>query len=147
VAASTGGPALSDRIRDDYRSCTAADGQPVIATGAGSDAVLAPELRAVNLTGFAANIDELAVEHFGPAGLLITYRGDAELLAALPRLPGGLAGAVHADAVDPARVAAVLRRRVWAPDHERLAIRRGRVRRPMAGHDGCPLRIGSGPRP
>ena len=117
VAASTGGPALSHRIRDGYRSFTAWDGVPVIATGESGGAVLAmtPELRAVGLADFAANIDELAVERFGPAGLLITYNDVAELLATLPRLPGSLAGAVHADAseaADAARVAEALRRRV-----------------------------------
>jgi NADP-dependent aldehyde dehydrogenase len=117
VAASTGGPALTRRIRDGYRSFTPWDGLPVIATGASGDAVLAmtPELRAVKLADFAAKSDELALEHFGPAGLLITYPDVAELLATLPRLPGSLAGAVQADAADArdaARVAEVLRRRV-----------------------------------
>jgi NADP-dependent aldehyde dehydrogenase len=114
VTRSTGGPALSDRIRDSYRSFPAWDGEPVIAGGARGDAMLAmtPELRAVNLADFTANIDELAVERFGPAGLLITYPDVAELSATLPRLRGSLAGAVQADAAEAARVAEALRRRV-----------------------------------
>ena len=117
VSASTGGPALTERISDGYRSFTAWDGLPLIATGEGGDTLLAmtPELRAASLADFAANIGELAVERFGPAGLLITYHDTTELLATLPRLPGSLAGAVQADAadaVDAAHVAEVLKRRV-----------------------------------
>jgi NADP-dependent aldehyde dehydrogenase len=58
---------------------------------------------------------DLLQECFGPLGVVVTYRSDAELLALLQRLPGALTGTVHRGAAEeglPAQVAAELSQRV-----------------------------------
>jgi NADP-dependent aldehyde dehydrogenase len=73
-----------------------------------------PQVRLVELSAFAADLDALTEERFGPAGLVVRYRSVDELLRVLGHLPGSLTGSVHAtdlDAVATLRVAAVLRRK------------------------------------
>ena len=116
VSASRGGPLLTSRIKDAYESFSAWDGAPVAATGnASADAfAVAPELRSVDADHFAAHLDDLAIERFGPGGLLITYDSVDALLPVLARLPGSLAASIFADETsdeDTVRVASVLRRR------------------------------------
>jgi NADP-dependent aldehyde dehydrogenase len=56
----------------------------------------------------AAHPDELLVECFGPAALVIRYSDSDELLAGLRHLGGALTGTIHATEEDDAFVAAVL---------------------------------------
>lgn len=113
----TGGPMLSERIRDAYERATATHTGPEAARGiAGEGAwAVAPVVRRADLAEFVAHAAELTEETFGPAGLVVTYPDPDALLAALAVLPGSLTGSVHAVEADhplAARVAAVLRPRV-----------------------------------
>ena len=104
-----------------------------------------PQVRRVDLADFAADLDRLDVERFGPAGLVVVYPDVAELPAVLAKLAGSLTATIHADADDPGELAqagelaAVLGRGRRAVDHEWLADRRGCVlgdapRRTLARH-------------
>ncbi len=77
-----------------------------------------PQVRRVALADFAADLDRLDVERFGPAGLVVTYSDVAELLAVLAQLAGSLTATIHADPDDPA---------------ERPRPATGRPARPLAG--------------
>ncbi len=116
IAATPGGPMLTARMRDAYADDSAWQGLPVLAEGGASDDAFGarPQVRLVELSGFAADLDALTEERFGPAGLVVRYRSVDELLRVLGHLPGSLTGSVHAtdlDAAATARVAAVLRRK------------------------------------
>jgi NADP-dependent aldehyde dehydrogenase len=69
----------------------------------GADASRTPVLLAVDASVAAEHADELFEECFGPVTLLIRYRDEAELLAALERVPGSLTGTVHAQPSDDVR--------------------------------------------
>jgi NADP-dependent aldehyde dehydrogenase len=116
VAATPGGPMLTARMRDAYADDSAWQGLPLLAEGGASDDAFGarPQVRLVELSGFAADLDALTEERFGPAGLVVRYRSVDELLRVLAHLPGSLTGSVHAtdlDAAAAARVADVLRRK------------------------------------
>ncbi|MCS7476625.1 aldehyde dehydrogenase (NADP(+)) [Umezawaea endophytica] len=119
VAASHGGAMLNERMCDAYRSSTdaLAAGDLVTEVSSGDKPAdgwsVAPRLFTVPLAVFADNLEKLTEEHFGPAGLVVTYDDPADLLAVLPELPGTLTGTVHADPSEhelAGRVAEVLRR-------------------------------------
>ncbi|MBG0828156.1 aldehyde dehydrogenase (NADP(+)) [Planomonospora sp. ID67723] len=103
VAATTGGPMLTGRIRDGYlhgmeRLSTLtplAEGRP----GEGAFAVT-PKVFTTGLGDFAAALPGVAEECFGPASIVVTYRDPAELPAVLERLEGSLTATIHA--TDPA---------------------------------------------
>ncbi len=118
VRASTGGPMLTERIRDLFEQAVgepAWQRQPLLAEGSAADDTAAvPQVRTAvvaELTGTEAT--ELTRERFGPAGLVVTYPTVADLLGVIPRLPGSLAGCLHAaddELADAAAVGAELRR-------------------------------------
>ena len=115
VSATQGGPMLTARMCSAYAAHSGWDRLDVLAEGtASADAFSArPEVRQIDLAGFAADIEALTEERFGPAGLVVRYSSLDDLLAVLGRLPGSLTASIHAtDADGPAaaRVAPVLRR-------------------------------------
>jgi NADP-dependent aldehyde dehydrogenase len=74
-----------------------------------------PQVWQVPLKTFAAHLDTLTAECFGPAGLVVTYPGADDLCETLSALDGQLTASVHTGVGDrqaAARVAAVLRHRV-----------------------------------
>ena len=119
VAASHGGAMLNERMCDAYQTSTdaMASGDLVTEVSVGDKPAegwsVAPRLFTVPLAVFAENLEKLTEEHFGPAGLVVTYDDPAELLGVLAQLPGTLTGTVHADPSDhevAGQVAEVLRR-------------------------------------
>ncbi len=115
VAASRGGPMLSERIHDGFEaavrelaSCAAvkplATGQP----GEGPWSAT-PQVFHVGLDEFAAGLPDLAAERFGPAGLVIDYQDLDELVAVLAGLGGNLAGSIHLDSAREQDTAAATR--------------------------------------
>ena len=103
VAGSTGAPMLTGRIHESYQAAVSelagspavtpiADGQP----GEGPWAAT-PHVFCITLEQFADGLPGTAEEHFGPAGLVITYRSAEDLLPVLARLGGNLAGVIHGD--------------------------------------------------
>lgn len=107
----TGGPMLTERIRDSYLDRT---GQldtehTVLATGrAASEAwAVPPKVWQLSSQAFAADLDNLREECFGPAGLVITYPDVDTLCAVLDRLGGSLTGSVHTAEGDREAVAQV----------------------------------------
>ncbi|MEJ2856953.1 MULTISPECIES: aldehyde dehydrogenase (NADP(+)) [unclassified Saccharothrix] len=102
VDGTTGGAMLNERMADSYRSGTeelAASGlaKQVACGSAPEDGFsAAPKLFEVPLEVFADNVAELTEEHFGPAGIVVTYRDPAALPEVLRGLPGTLTGTVHA---------------------------------------------------
>lgn len=103
VSASAGGAMLNERMRDSYRSGTeglAASGLAAqVAEGTAPEEgwTAAPKLFTVPVEVFEENAGKLTEEHFGPAGVVVTYDDPARVLALLPSLPGTLTGTVHAD--------------------------------------------------
>ncbi|MYR87723.1 aldehyde dehydrogenase (NADP(+)), partial [Streptomyces sp. SID685] len=76
---------------------------------------VAPRVWRLSLKSFADQLDALAEECFGPAGLVVTYPDLDSLTEVLAALPGSLTGSVHAtpgDAAAAARVVTALRHRV-----------------------------------
>ncbi|NUT97729.1 MAG: aldehyde dehydrogenase (NADP(+)) [Saccharothrix sp.] len=102
VDGTTGGAMLNERMSDSYRSGTedlAASGLvEQVASGNAPEAGFgaAPKLFEVPLEVFAENLEKLTEEHFGPAGIVVTYRDVSALPEVLRRLPGTLTGTVHA---------------------------------------------------
>ncbi|GLZ34135.1 aldehyde dehydrogenase [Lentzea sp. NBRC 105346] len=102
VAASGGGAMLNERMCDSYRASTdalaASDLVTVVSTGTKPDEAWAvePRLFTVPLETFRDNLEKLTEEHFGPAGIVVTYSDPADLVDVLRRLPGTLTGTVHA---------------------------------------------------
>ena len=118
VRGATGGPMLTERMRDGYDAGVTGLGSgdlvDVLATGhvASGGFAVTPHVFAVPLADFAANLATLTEEHFGPAGIVVSYTDPAELLAVLPALPGSLTATVHAADTEPdlaARIADALR--------------------------------------
>jgi NADP-dependent aldehyde dehydrogenase len=112
ITESSGGPMLAERIHDAYVAGVAelakhpavqplATGKPGEGPWAGT-----PQVFATTLKEFVDGLPELAEEHFGPAGLVITYPSLDDLLAVLTGLQGNLAGTVHVDTASPDDVAA-----------------------------------------
>ncbi len=103
VTAANGSTMLTERIYDQFeRLISEPAWSELERLGAGSPSdghwAPAPEVRRVGLDTFARELDALAIERFGPAGLVVTYRELDELLGLLPTLPGSLSGGVHAAA-------------------------------------------------
>jgi NADP-dependent aldehyde dehydrogenase len=103
VAASRGGPMLSERIHDGFEAAAAelaehaavkpfATGQP----GEGPWSAT-PQVFRVGLDEFAAGLPGLAAERFGPAGLVVSYEDADDLVPVLATLGGNLAGCIHLD--------------------------------------------------
>lgn len=112
IGATEGGPMLTARMAEAYRGHAAWDRLEVLAKGTGGEVV--PEVRQLTLVTFAANIDLLTEERFGPAGLVVRYSSLDGLLEVLRRLPGSLTASVHARESEYAaagQVGAVLARR------------------------------------
>ncbi|MEU3028521.1 aldehyde dehydrogenase (NADP(+)) [Streptomyces incarnatus] len=121
VGAATTGAMLTSRIRDGYQARVAeldeaADLVPLASGSAGDDSfAVVPRVWRLPLKSFAARLDTLAEECFGPAGLVVTYPDLESLTQVLASLPGSLTGSVHAtadDAAAAARVVTALRLRV-----------------------------------
>nr|WP_145486855.1 MULTISPECIES: aldehyde dehydrogenase (NADP(+)) [Streptomyces] len=121
VGAATTGAMLTSRIRDGYQARVAeldeaADLVPLASGSAGDDSfAVVPRVWRLPLKSFAARLDTLAEECFGPAGLVVTYPDLESLTQVLASLPGSLTGSVHAaadDAAAAARVVTALRHRV-----------------------------------
>jgi NADP-dependent aldehyde dehydrogenase len=100
---SNGGAMLNERMSDSYRSgvdgLAATDLVSLIATGdkPAEGWSAEPRLFTVPLQTFAENVEKLTEEHFGPAGIVVTYSDAERLLEVLPTLPGTLTGTVHAE--------------------------------------------------
>lgn len=113
VTESSGGPMLTERIRDSYRSTVDTlagnDLVSLVATGGAPGDAWAgrPALFSVPLATFDANLAKLTEENFGPSALVVTYTDVADVLAVLPKLPGTLTGTVHAQPSEHADAAAV----------------------------------------
>ncbi|AHI00233.1 aldehyde dehydrogenase (NADP(+)) [Kutzneria albida] len=108
VTGSSGGVMLNERMQHTYQSgvdgLAAGELVELVATGTAPEGgwAVAPKLFAVELKTFAANLEVLTEEHFGPAGLVVTYTDPAELPEVLAQLPGSLTATVHAEAADHA---------------------------------------------
>lgn len=113
VTATTGGVMLTPDIRDGYRRHTESldrhKNVRLLGHGTLRDEPdpATPRVYTTSLTDFTADLDWLSSECFGPAGLVVTYSDVDELLPALAKLPGSLAGAVHAAPQDVSAVAQV----------------------------------------
>ncbi|MEW9532246.1 aldehyde dehydrogenase (NADP(+)) [Microbispora sp. NPDC049125] len=113
VAATTGGPMLTAKIREGYLRASgrlaehaeAGGGLAVLASGAagGADGSVAPRVFVTDLDTFADGLPELGEECFGPAAIVVRYRDPADLPAILGRLPGSLTATVHAVDAEEAR--------------------------------------------
>jgi NADP-dependent aldehyde dehydrogenase len=121
------GPLLGARLADGYQRTAAALAatpgvQPIVAPatvdGAGGYRV-APVLLRVAAADLVAHSDELLIECFGPAALVVEYASTAELTAALDAVPGSLAATLHAEPDTEAELARALL--------DRLSARAGRV--------------------
>lgn len=127
VRGTTLGPLLNQRIQQGYGQ-TAAQ----LAAVPGVSSLLpdppaadqpgwaaAPVLLSLSAATLVAYADQLLVECFGPASLLVEYADQTDLLAALDVLPGSLTASLHAEVDDePDLTRAVL---------DRLVPRAGRV--------------------
>jgi NADP-dependent aldehyde dehydrogenase len=109
VGATRGGPMLSSRIHQAFvESSAALADQPelsLVAQGEAGDVEPSgwgaiPAIHQVDLEVFAAQLETLAQERFGPAGLVVTYRDPARLAEVLGRLDGQLTASIHADPED-----------------------------------------------
>lgn len=108
---------LSARIHESYRGrleVLDADADLRRVDAAGPDAApevgpwaAVPQVYALGLDAFAARLDALSEETFGPAGIVVGYDDVDQLAAVLRRLPGQLSASVHADAGDAAAVTIV----------------------------------------
>jgi NADP-dependent aldehyde dehydrogenase len=103
VAASQGGPMLSERIHDGFEAAAAelaehATVKP-FATGRPGEGPWSatPQVFRVGLDEFAAGLPALAAERFGPVGLVVSYRDPGDLVPVLASLGGNLAGCIHLD--------------------------------------------------
>jgi NADP-dependent aldehyde dehydrogenase len=103
IGASRGGPMLSARIFSAYQDAVAevAAHPAVTELAAGTQGEgpwgATPRVFQTTLKEFAADIELLSRERFGPAGLVVTYDSVEDLLQVLPSLTGNLVGTVHVD--------------------------------------------------
>jgi NADP-dependent aldehyde dehydrogenase len=100
VESAGGSTMLTERIHDQFEqlvSAAAWSELELLGRGA-ADGPRSPQpqVRTVSIERFAADLDELTRERFGPAGLVVTYDDLARVLELLPSLPGSLTGSVHA---------------------------------------------------
>ncbi|WP_022882771.1 aldehyde dehydrogenase (NADP(+)) [Gryllotalpicola ginsengisoli] len=106
VAGASGGTMLYDAIRDGYFASLAplaerSDVELLAGSPEPADTPT-PTLYGTDAATFAAHIDELLEEHFGPAALLVRYRSDAELLEVARALDGQLTATIHGEESDAA---------------------------------------------
>jgi len=101
VRASSGGPMLSDTIRDGFYGSldplAGRDGVDLLAGSAERGDQPTPTVYGTDVATFLAHPEELLEEHFGPAALLVRYGSDDELLAAARSLNGQLTATVHGE--------------------------------------------------
>lgn len=99
VRESSGGPMLSDAIRDGYfASLDSVSQRGDVELLAGSADRLdqpTPTVYGTDAETFLAHSEELLEEHFGPAALLVSYGSDDELLAVARSLTGQLTTTVQ----------------------------------------------------
>lgn len=121
VEATTGGPMLTERMRDSYQGDLderdQQAGTKMLATGGRTEGPwsVAPALYHVSLAEFAAGAKRYQEECFGPSAIAVSYIDDQELLRVLETLEGSLTGSVHAadgDHFTALSVAEVLRGKV-----------------------------------
>ncbi|WP_460367236.1 aldehyde dehydrogenase family protein, partial [Actinocorallia lasiicapitis] len=108
VARSSGGPMLTERIKDGYvDGLQAKDGLPVLAEGAPGPGPWAaiPTVFTTDLATFTGRLPGIAEETFGPSAVVVTYPDPAELPPVLALLPGSLTATIHAG--EPAEAGAV----------------------------------------
>lgn len=123
LAGAAVGPLLSEKIRDGFdHSRRALAGVPGVRTLDGgstvdqnalvppSSASVAPALFAVTVDDLLRHPDDLLVECFGPAGLIVEYDTADQLLDALAAVPGALTATVHAASAPAADEAGLVRR-------------------------------------
>ena len=112
IAATRGGPMLTAGMRDAYESGTGEMARHSERLGQGqADATrneVAPHLFHVDVHRFLQSPQHYLDEHFGPAGLVVTYDDIAELMAAVELMPGALTASVHAESEDAALAAPLL---------------------------------------
>jgi len=121
LAGTTLGPLLSEKIRNGFehsRRALAAvagvraisDGSTVDRAASPSPASVAPALFAVSADDLLRHRDDLLVECFGPAGLVVEYDTADQLVDALAAVPGALTATVHAASQPAADEARLVRR-------------------------------------
>ena len=112
VESATLAPMLNDRIAAGYAQSVsgvaATPGVRMLANAAGSESAPQVVLFETDAATVTADPEQLLVECFGPAALVVRYSDADDLLAALTHLEGALTGTVHALDEDDAFVAAVL---------------------------------------
>jgi NADP-dependent aldehyde dehydrogenase len=101
VAAATGSTMLTERIYHQFEERVTArvwSELDLVGRGDGADGrwTPTPQVRSVPIDRFAADLDQLAQERFGPAGLVVIYDELQDVLELVPSLPGSLTGSVHA---------------------------------------------------
>ncbi|MFI7035137.1 aldehyde dehydrogenase (NADP(+)) [Microbispora rosea] len=104
VGATSGGPMLTDKIREGYLRASGrlAERLTLLAGGSAVDGIT-PQVFAADLEAFADGLPELGEECFGPSAIVVRYRDAADLPAVLRRLPGSLTATVHAAGPEEAR--------------------------------------------
>jgi NADP-dependent aldehyde dehydrogenase len=112
VSGARGGPMLTGRVHDAYQTAVTdpvwTDLDVVGASNLDGDGPWSatPQARRVELVDFAADLDLLDVERFGPAGLVVVYPDVADLLPVLARLRGSLTATIQADLTSDTDIAA-----------------------------------------
>ena len=110
VSAQPGAPLLNAHIERGYHgTLKALSGHDRVHTVVAGSAGAAPSPSLLSTTAAAllADPDGLLVECFGPTSLVVTYRDDAEMLAAASAFGGQLTATVHGEAGEPAAAALV----------------------------------------
>jgi len=102
VSISSGGPMLTAAIQQAYQSGTQALAEIAqhLATGQAGSGEVSPQLYAVSSQRFLANPAPYLHEHFGPAGLVLSFEDPNELEAIVAALPGALTSTLHAEEDD-----------------------------------------------
>jgi len=99
-----GGPLLTERITEAFPSgIDHLEGDPsvsVVARGAEASGHAQPIVLATDAVAVTDRPDVLLEECFGPVALLVRYRDQSELLAALRAVPGSLTATLHSEAGD-----------------------------------------------
>ena len=102
VSAQPAAPLLNDHVARGYsteltRLRQHPSVQIVVASPGAATAAPTPTLLSTTVQDLLAHRDELLVECFGPASLVVTYRSDEELLTAAEAIDGQLTATVHGD--------------------------------------------------
>lgn len=88
-------PAIADGFATGRERVRSVSGISVLPTTNGAEEETSPIVAVVDVTTLEAHSQSLLEEVFGPFTLLVRYRDDAELDAALALLPGSLTATVH----------------------------------------------------